>query len=117
MTFHRRPSNTLPPGLPAQGATRAVAAPGQAMERDAPGMRVWITLTQGAQAHVVRHGLHPRLSVLSEHAGRFESMMRPGDRVALSDSAGLDLFVLRRRFVIDARASTLEITLDVAQPL
>lgn len=117
MSFHRRPTSKHTAAPPVQSPARAAALPEAAGEREAPGLRVWITLTQAAQVHVVRHGLHPRLSVLSEHAGRFEALMRPGDRVALSDLSSLDLFVLRRRFVIDARVSTLEITLDVAQTI
>ncbi|MEP9378950.1 hypothetical protein ABLE91_19695 [Aquabacter sp. CN5-332] len=82
-----------------------------------PRIRAHISLTSAAQNHVVRNGLRPRLAVLMEHATQFERILLAGDRVALSDATNLDLYVMRRRLVVDARESTLEIVLDVAQSL
>ena len=78
----------------------------------APGPKVRITLTATGQNHVLRNGLGPRLAVLMEHAPRIYSALASGDRVALSESPTQDLYVLRRRVVVEAREVVLEIILD-----
>ncbi len=77
-----------------------------------PGPKVRITLTAAGQNHVLRNGLGPRLAVLMEHAPRIHTALASGDRVALSESATQDLYVLRRRVVVETRDVVLEIILD-----
>lgn len=78
----------------------------------ASGPKVRITLTAAAQNQVLRNGLGPRLAVLMEQAPRMHTAFASGDRVALSETPGQDLYVLRRRIVVDAREAALEIILD-----
>ncbi len=77
-------------------------------------VRKVVALTTAAQNHVVRNGLRPRLAVLMEQIDGMEGMM-VGDRIALSDTPNLDLYLMRRRFVVDLRETTLEMVLDIAQ--
>lgn len=76
------------------------------------GLKVRITLTAAGQNHVLRNGLGPRLAILMEQAPRIHTAFASGDRVALSETAGQDLYVLRRRIVVEAREAVLEIILD-----
>lgn len=94
------------------GAAQSFAAQGPMDATSASGLKVRITLTASAQNQVLRNGLGPRLAVLMEHAPRMHTALNAGDRVALSESAAQDLYVLRRRVVVEVREVVLEIILD-----
>lgn len=75
-------------------------------------MRIRLTLTQDAQAHVNLAGLRLRLNQLLETCPHLDTLAA-GDRIALAPEVPAnDLFVLRRRFVFDPREPILEILLD-----
>lgn len=77
------------------------------------GVRVRIVLTQSARAHVLQAGLSKRLSLLMERADTLQAILLPGDRIGLSESVRHDLFILRRRVVVEAADTVLEVILDV----
>lgn len=77
------------------------------------GVRVRIVLTQGARAHVLQAGLTKRLNLLMERADGLHAVLMTGDRIGLSESTRHDLIVLRRRVVIEAADTVLELVLDV----
>ncbi|WP_341990265.1 hypothetical protein [Azorhizobium sp. AG788] len=82
-------------------------------QKAATSLRVRIVLTQGARAHVLQAGLSKRLSLLMERADGLHAALLPGDRIGLSESTRHDLFILRRRIVIEAIDTVLELILDV----
>ena len=79
----------------------------------AAGVRVRIVLTQGARALVLQGGLTKRLNLLMERADSLHGFLMVGDRIGLSESTRHDLVVLRRRVVLEAADSVLELVLDV----